>query len=71
MVLLGVFVFRYVLLAGSLVLRRGGLHAPLYTRNKQFFDILARKPYFHSCLSCVLCNLLMTFLGADTCFVRA
>lgn len=38
MVLLGVFVFRYVQLAGSLVVRGGGLRAPFYTRNKQVFD---------------------------------
>lgn len=38
MVLLGVFVFRYVQLAGSLVARGGGLRAPFYTRNKQVFD---------------------------------
>lgn len=66
MVSLGVFVFWYVLLAGSLVLRGGGLHAPLYTRNKQVFNILACKPYtlrtnvlyFNSCSRLV--SLLLT-----------
>lgn len=38
MVLLGVFVLRYVLLAGSLVPGGRGLRAPFYTRNKQVFD---------------------------------
>lgn len=59
MVLLGVFVFGYVMLAGSLVLRGGGQDPALllYTRNKQVSDTLGCKALFSG-----------VFLRAAPCF---
>lgn len=58
MVLLGVFVFGYVMLAGSLVLRGGQDPALLlYTRNKQVSDTLDCKALFSG-----------VFLRAAPCF---
>lgn len=63
MVLLGVFVFWYVLLAGSLVLRGWGLRASFYMWNKQVFDTLACKP-------CTIKKHVVLSFTLRSCFMR-